>query len=77
MNDNRNHIGPNWNGRAPRSMREAFPAGSNRIANLSPSQGVVGSRKGLRLAYRLLVQAILIAAFTLILLPKGFFHDWL
>lgn len=24
MNDNRNHIGPNWNGRSPRTMEEAF-----------------------------------------------------
>jgi len=25
MNDNQNHIGTNWVGRAPRSLSEAFP----------------------------------------------------
>lgn len=24
MNDNRNHIGPNWSSRAPRTMEEAY-----------------------------------------------------
>jgi hypothetical protein len=25
MNDNRNHLGPNWNGQSPRTMADAFP----------------------------------------------------
>ena len=29
MNDNHNHIGPNWSGRSPRTMREAFPRGGS------------------------------------------------
>lgn len=58
MHDNRNHIGPNWTARAPRTLAEAFPRSAGPLYLPAMPRRRPGT------LYRAVAAALLLAAVT-------------